>query len=116
VTRVLAAALATLLLAAPLPDAERRKIEALIAAVERLQDATFVRNGKAYDAATAAKFLRGKWDSRSGEIASAEDFIARVATFSSTSGRPYLIRFADGREVPAADFFRGELARLSDPP
>ena len=71
-----------------------------------------MRNGKAYDASTAAKFLRGKWNSRKSEIASAEDFIAKVASVSSTTGKPYLIRFEDGREVPSAEFFRAELAKL----
>jgi hypothetical protein len=104
--------LAFLAAAPALPDAERRKIEGLIGVVERLKDATFVRNGKPYDAATAARFLRGKWNARADEIATAEDFIAKVGSFSSTTGKPYLIRFSDGREIPSSDFFRAELARL----
>ena len=95
-----------------LPASERTKIETLIASVEKHPGATFVRNGKAYKPATAAKFLRGKWDDRAKDIRNAEDFIVKVASKSSTTGRPYLVRFSDGREVLTADFFRAELAKL----
>ena len=94
------------------PEAERLAIEALIASVARLGDASFVRNGQSYGASNAARFLREKWKSRESEVKSAEDFIDRVASFSSTTMKPYLIRFADGREVPSADYLRAELARL----
>ena len=49
---------------------------------------------------------------QSFQIRTADDFIAKVASKSSTTGRPYLVRFSDGREVPTADFFRAELAKL----
>lgn len=97
---------------AGLPPAEKKKIEALIAAVENLDGAVFVRNGKAYKPATAAKFLRGKWDDRSREVLSANDFIEKVATRSSTTGRAYLVRYADGREIPTATFLRSQLEKL----
>lgn len=96
-----------------LPAVERTKIEALITFVEKLPDASFVRNGKSYDAKTAAKFLRGKWRDRADEVRSAEEFIQRVATKSSTSGKPYLVRYRDGREVAAAALLREELRRLA---
>jgi hypothetical protein len=108
-------------LATPLPGLagevaadEQRTIEALIASVARLGDATFLRNGKSYAASSAARFLREKWRSRQSEVQSAEAFIDRVASFSSTTGKPYLIRFADGREVSSAEYLRAELARLRD--
>jgi hypothetical protein len=101
----------TLLAAEPSP-AELRKIEALIAHIERLEEARFVRNGTAYDARTAGYFLRRKWESRRSRVTSAEDFIAQVASGSSTTGAPYLIRFPDGREVPCGDYLRAELRRL----
>ena len=97
---------------AKLSDAERQKIEALIVAVEKLDGAVFVRNGKEYPPSTAAKFLRGKWQKRSPQVASAEDFISKVATASSTTGRAYFVRFGDGRELPTATFLRARLASL----
>lgn len=92
--------------------AETRTIEALISVVEKLPDAKFVRNGKAYDAAAAAKFLRGKWSRQAGEIDTADEFIEKIATRSSTTGRVYLVRFNDGREMPVAAFLRAELRKL----
>ena len=94
------------------PETERRTIEALITSVAELRDATFIRNGKSYDAKSAARFLREKWKSRESEVRTAEDFIERVASVSSTTSKPYLIRFADGREIQSAEYLRAELARL----
>jgi len=94
---------------------EKRKIEALITQVQTLKDATFVRNGSDYDAKTAARFLRGKWSSNETEIKTAQDFIAKAATGSSTSGKPYLIRFKDGREVTCAEYLKGEIKKLDAP-
>ena len=108
-----------LLLAVPVfaadRDAETKKIESLISAVARLDDAKFVRNGKAYDPATAAKFLRGKWERQAKEIVTTGDFIDRIATRSSTTGRVYLVRYADGREVPVAEFLRRIMAAHDRP-
>lgn len=98
-----------------LPTRERERIEALIAAVGSLRDARFVRNGKAYSASDAARFLRKKWESREGDVHSARDFIEKVATLSSTTGQPYRIRYADGREEPSAEFLRARLSELPDP-
>jgi len=92
--------------------AERAKIEQLITVVENLSGAHFIRNGKAYDSSTAAKFLRLKWKDREASVHNAGDFIDKIATRSSMSGRPYLIRFDDGRELSTAAFFRAELAKL----
>ncbi len=92
------------------------QIEALIAAVERMTDAAFIRNGLTYDSTVAAEFLRRKWRAKASLVGSAEEFIEKVASFSSTSGRPYLIRFGDGREVPCSAFLRAELARLQRTP
>jgi hypothetical protein len=108
--------------AADPPLVEKKQIEALIAAVERMTDAAFLRNDRPYSAAAAAEFLRRKWRQRQAEVRSAEDFIEQVASFSSTTGQAYAIRFPDGREIPCATFLRGELsnhrkkAPPSDPP
>ena len=97
---------------AALPPAELRAIEALIDSVTRLGDATFLRNGESYSATKAASFLRQKWQAHRDEVRSADDFIARIASASSTTGEPYRIRFADGRELSSADYLRAELARV----
>jgi hypothetical protein len=99
-------------LAAQLPAAEQTKIERLIDAVHRLDDAAFIRNGCAYDAATAVRFLRGKWQARRAEILSAGDFIEKVASCSSTTGKPYWIRLRDGSRLSSAQFFRSQLSAI----
>ena len=94
------------------PPAEKQKIEALIAGVEGLKEATFIRNGSEYSSANAAKFLRGKWSYHTDEIHTSEEFIAKAATVSGTSGKPYLIRFKDGKTVPCGDYLRSALHKL----
>ncbi len=101
--------LLTALTAALADDAETKKIEALIKHVAELKDASFVRNGTAYDAATAAKFLRGKWEANAQEIKTAQDFIDIAATKSSTTGKPYLIRFKDGKDVASGEYLKEQL-------
>ena len=91
---------------------ERQKIEALIKHVEELKDAKFVRNDTEHDAKTAARFLKGKWERNEADIKTAMDFIDKAATKSSTSGKPYLIRFKDGKEMPSADYLKTELKKL----
>jgi hypothetical protein len=98
------------------PTTEKQKIEALIKHVEGLKDAVFVRNDKEYDAKTAAKFLRGKWDSNKSDIKTAKDFIEKAASVSSTTGKPYLIRRKGGKETKSGDFLRAELKKLEQPP
>src|SRR5688500_5281627 len=103
--------------AAVAPDArqrpsEREKIEGLVAAVEKLEGAKFVRNGADYDAPAAAEHMRRKWKSAEKEIKTARDFIRVAATKSSTSGKPYLIRFKDGKEVESAAFLTEKLEAM----
>ena len=100
--------------ASDLPSAEKKKIEVLIFEVERMTDAVFIRNGKQYSAELAGEFLRRKWRSRRSEIHSAGDFIDKVASFSSTTGKPYRIRWSDGKERLSAEFFRAKLSLLED--
>ena len=96
----------------PPPATEQAKIEALISHIENLQDATFIRNGSSYDAKTAAKFLRGKWHANEKDIKTAADFIAKAASFSSTSGKPYLIGLKDGTQTPCGDYLTAQLKKL----
>ena len=91
---------------------EAAKIEALIAAVEAHPKAIFIRNGREHRAPQAAAHLRMKWGHAGSRVKSARDFIAHVASKSSLTGRKYRIRFADGHEVDAAEFFEAELKRI----
>lgn len=97
--------------AAP-PAPEMARIDRLLTAVAARKDIRMVRNGKDYDTAMACEFLRRKLSTMGGEVRTAEEFIERIATRSSTTGQLYWVRLSDGRDIPAGDFLRIELARL----
>ena len=94
------------------PAAEARKIQALLEHVRGL-DAAFVRNDTVHDAKAAAEFLRRKWKANEADVRTANDFIDKVASKSSTSGKPYVIRFKDGREVQSAEHLRARLVEIA---
>lgn len=90
-------------------NVEQQKIAYLIDAVATLHDATFIRNGTAYDAARAADHMRLKLRFAGSRVNTAEDFITCCGTGSSVSGTRYSIRFSDGRVLDAATFLHGKL-------
>ena len=94
---------------------EKQKIEALITHIEELKDASFVRNGTEYDAKTAATFLRRKWKSNESAIKTARDFIQKVASVSSNSGKPYMIRRKNGKESKSGEYLLAELKKIEAP-
>jgi hypothetical protein len=88
---------------------QRSRIDALLARVEREQ-VVFEREGEEHDGPTAAAHLRRKL-AASGSAAglTLESFIERIGSRSSTTGRPYHVRRADGTRVEAGVWLR-ELA------
>src|SRR5918995_5697591 len=104
--------LTSVLAAQTAPGLEKQKIEALIKQVGDLKDAKFVRNGSTHDVSTAVRFLCGKWEANDADVKTARDFIDKVASASGTTGKPYLIRFKDGREIKSRDFLLAELKKL----
>jgi hypothetical protein len=102
--------------AAPAGADEEAKIAYLISAIETLSEAQFVRNGVAYDAKTAAQHLRVKREQAGTHVRTAQDFITYCASTSSVTGRPYLIRFADGHTVTSANYLRDKLAQFGPAP
>jgi hypothetical protein len=92
--------------------AEPQKIERLIAYVAGLEGAVFVRNGREHPPAEAADHMRTKWKAAGGRTGTARQFVEAAATQSSLTGEPYLVRFKDGGERPAAELLNAELNRL----
>ncbi len=92
---------------------EKEKIEQLIVSIEQLKNAKFLRNGSLYDATTAAKHLRMKWNKAGSKIKSAQEFIDQIASKSSITGNEYKIVFADGKEILAGTFLNEKLKTLS---
>ena len=91
---------------------QAQRIDYLIAAIESMGTAQFIRNGAAYDAKAAANHLRLKRRMAGSSCQSAEDFIRYCASQSSTSGKPYEIRLPDGTVLTAAAFLQGKLAEF----
>ena len=102
------------LFAADKVSSEERKIEAMIAHVEGLKQAKFVRNGVEYDSRIAGRFLRYIWNDNKEKVQTADDFIRVVAT-ASGAGIPYLVRFPDGREAKSRDYLTALLKKLEMP-
>ena len=121
VTRVLRAVLlfVTLLTAgasswAAAPStAARTEIEHLLAFVAN-SGCQFNRNGTWYPAPEASAHLAEKerYLAERGRIASAEDFIAKAATKSSMTGRPYTVRCGSEPAVASDEWLTAELRRL----
>ena len=91
---------------------EKQKIEALIKSVDELKGAKFIRNGSAHDGKAAAQHMRRKWKAGEKQIKTARDFIRLAASASSKSGKPYVIRFKDGREVESGTFLTQKLDEM----
>lgn len=91
---------------------EPEKIERLIASVEALEGAVFLRNGSEYTAKEAGAHLRRKWKSAGSRIRTAEQFIDHLGTKSSLSGEPYRIRLADRTTITLRDHLLKELDRI----
>ena len=101
--------------AAP-PLVEQVRIDKLIRHVELQKGMVFIRNGTEYTCEQAAKFLRGKMESMGKEVGTAREFIERIASRSSMSGKPYQIRLADGTTVAAGTYLHEQLRRIESLP
>lgn len=93
------------------------EIRALIAALAG-SPCRFQRNDNWYDAARAAAHLQRKYDylRRRGQAGDAEQFIARAASTSSVSGRPYRVACPGQAERDAGPWFDDQLRMLRHHP
>ena len=105
----------TLLLTASIAfglDAQTKaEIDELIAFVQT-SGVRFIRNGTEYSAAEGAKHLREKLANAGDRVKTTDDFITGVASKSYLSGKPYLVKFADGHTQPTGDWLRAHLAEM----
>jgi hypothetical protein len=93
-------------------DAET--IESLLAHIETMTGAVFIRNGDEHGAKEAARHLRRKWERAGGFCDTVDSFIENCATRSFLTGRPYQIRIADGPPMPLAEFLRRLLGQIDE--
>jgi hypothetical protein len=61
--------------------------------------ATFIRNGTSHTPAEAVAHIKAKYEHFKSEIKTPEDFIRLSASKSLLTGKPYLVRTPDGKEV-----------------
>ncbi len=100
------------LVAAASPTVAQTEVEYLLGAVAS-SGCEFYRNGEWFDSQRASAHLRDKYNALAalGRSMTAVDFIDEVATKSSLSGRPYLMRCAGGEPVGTNQWLREVLER-----
>jgi hypothetical protein len=62
-------------------------------------NATFIRNGASHTPAEAVAHIKAKYEHFKSEIKTPEDFIRLSASKSLLTGKPYLVRTPDGKEM-----------------
>ncbi len=92
------------------PDNTDREIQHLTAYIAGAE-CRFIRNGKEYGPEAARKHLQKKYEYTRSRIKTTEDFIQAVASKSSMSGKPYIIR-CKGQTMLCADWLGMELKRF----
>lgn len=102
--------------AAEQPLTESDKIELLLHLIDGMQDVVFIRNGHEYDCHAAAKHLRTKWKAQLAVIKTARDFVLHLASRSSLSGKPYLLRWKNGQLQTSESFLLLELKKIEEGP
>ena len=90
-------------------DTKNDEISYLINSVGK-NGCVFIRNGERFSGKEAREHLRSKRKLNAHLIHSAEDFIKKIASRSSTSGEPYLISCRDDEEQTANEWFTRLLA------
>jgi uncharacterized protein DUF5329 len=108
--RRVAAALCLLAISAAAPAAspvrpvqEQTKIDFLLGEI-RSSAATFIRNGKEYASRRAASHLLTKLNFAGKRVQTSRQFIVGIASHSEETGKPYEIRWPDGRRQPLAEW------------
>ncbi|HEX9148684.1 MAG TPA: DUF5329 family protein [Thermoanaerobaculia bacterium] len=91
------------------PVAEQTKIDFLLGEV-RSSPAIFVRNGSEYPGRSAASHLLSKLNFAGKRVQNARQFITGIASHSEASGKPYEIRWPDGRREALAEWLLERLA------
>jgi hypothetical protein len=92
--------------------AARAEIEQLLAFVAK-SGCQFNRNNTWYPAPEASAHLAKKerYLEERGQIATAEDFVAKAATKSSMTGKPYTVRCGSEPAIASAEWLTAELRR-----
>src|SRR6476646_323718 len=113
--RQLLASIFTLLLttaiALALDPQTKAEIDELISFVQT-PGVRFIRGGTEYSAAEGAQHLRDKLDKAGNRVKTTDDFITGIASTSYLSGKPYLVKVADGHTQPTGEWLKAHLAEV----
>ena len=93
---------------------ESKKIEFLLHEIAQLKGARFWRNGSSYQPRQAADHLRKKWEKAGTTVKTAKDFIDKIASKSSMSGKAYEIEFEDGTKTETKAFLFKKLGEWKE--
>lgn len=93
------------------PLTEQQKIERLLAAV-RESGMVLVRDGREHAAGEAADSLQQDWED-AGDVATARDFVDKVAARSPLTGQPHVVR-ATGGDATSRDWLSERLEEIEE--
>lgn len=88
------------------------EIDALIDKVAHAKGVVFIRNGTEHTAAEAAQHLARKRKAAGDRIKTPEQFIDKLGSRSSMTGKPYRVRLPDGRGMDSATWMTGLLKEI----
>ena len=103
--------LLTAAIALGLDPQTKAEVDELITFV-RTSGVRFIRNGTEYSGAEGAQHLRDKLGKAGDRVKTTDDFITGVASKSYLSGKPYLVKFADGHTEPTGEWLKAHLAEM----
>ena len=99
-----------LLSTASLADTKDDEIDYLLSSVGK-SGCTFIRNGKRYSGKDARAHLKSKRRRNAHLIGSTEEFIEKLASKSSMSGKSYLISCKGEKQQTAGEWFTAVLRK-----
>lgn len=89
----------------------KAEIEELLAYIQK-SDVRFIRSEKEYSGAEGADHLRQKLNAAGDRVKTTADFIDGVASKSYLTGKPYLVKLADGSTQTSGDWLKAHLAEM----
>ncbi len=73
----------------------------------------FVRNGAEHDPKEAREHMERKLKATDGKIQTIAQFIEYIGTKSSVSGKPYLVKFSDGKTLESSVWLNAKWEEIS---
>ncbi len=107
---VLLALLMSLPAYAKLNAHQEARINAMLDALSQKEDLIFVRNGSEHNCEEAVSHLRLKLGNTRNRINTAEQFIDKVASSSSVSGKPYIVKIRGKQDENAKPYLHALIA------